>query len=123
MPSNVDQIAKLMSEMDSPSMSGNVLAQDADTLMTINQTPTQGYEEGGHEEFTDDQLRLAKEFIELIGDAEQARDLLDKVVECEDCLGIVDDDEDSINVIASTMGSTPDMPMNNIAAQFDPGQI
>ena len=61
--------------------------------------------------FSDLELRLAKRFIELIGNAEKARDLINKCDECEECLGIIDDnDEDTISDVASMMPYDKDLP-------------
>lgn len=131
----VNYIAKLMVEMDPTSgsashLAGDTMAQDAMTLLTINNTPMgqSRYENDGmeeEEEFGETELKLAKRFIEIIGGADRARDLLDKVNDCEECLGMVDGDEededvDMIGKISASIPSSPDMPMMNMASQFNP---
>lgn len=77
------------------------------------------------DEFTDDELRLAKQFIDSIGSVDRASELLSKVESCEDCLGLVgDDDDDIINDIATMIPSDVDMPnsihnMNHLGAMYN----
>lgn len=115
-----------------PTLSGATRAQDAMAIMTIANpptTPTQISEpECDEEGFNEPELRLAKRFIELVGGAERARELVEKVAECEECLGIVDDDdEDIIDHISSTMPTHADLPTGlyngmGMAAQYNPSQ-
>lgn len=60
--------------------------------------------------YTPEELRITKRYIELMGSAERARELVDKVDECEDCLDIIDDQPDDITKLASTMPHSPDFP-------------
>lgn len=133
---NIRNIAHLM-EMEngsSPSPSfggGNAMAQDALTLMTINNTPmgqSQHENDALEDEFSDTELKLAKRFIDILGSVERAQNLLDKVSECEECLGMIDDDEETdnsddaavIGMISNAVPSSPDMPMN-MSSQYNPG--
>lgn len=69
--------------------------------------------------FTATQLKIAKRFIELMGGAEKARAIVDKVDECEECLDLIDDDDqvrgnsDSsmIDKISGMLPGLPDLPM------------
>ncbi len=70
--------------------------------------------DGGEEGFTEFQIKVAKRFIEIMGGADKARAVVDKVDECEECLGIVDDDmgdENTIGQMAGMMPGSPDLPM------------
>lgn len=123
----VDEISRLMCEMDptgaTSDLSGGTLAQDA-VSMTINQMPV-GDEEAEYEESecSEEELKLAKKFVELVGDPERARELVDKVADCEDCLGIIGDEE-NIDMMADIMPDMPDMPTSgSMAVQFDPNSM
>lgn len=68
--------------------------------------------------FNEFQLRVAKRFIELMGSADKARAVIDKVDECEECLGLIDDDDirddhdaSMIQKISSMLPGLPDLPM------------
>lgn len=65
-------------------------------------------------EVSDDELNLAKKFITMLGGVERAQKVMDKAAECEDCLGMVDTDEQDEQMIAhisSFIPSDVDMPM------------
>jgi hypothetical protein len=77
-----------------------------------------GIEQGQEPRDEDDgysskELKLAKRFVELVGGADRAQALLDKVSECEECLDLIDDencddgscssDEDMIMQLAKMM--------------------
>ncbi len=86
-----------------------------------------GYCEDGDTNFTEQHLRLAKRFIELMGGADRAREVLDKVDDCEDCLGLIDDnqsaaDSDSaaIEKMAGMLPNLPDLPMA-LSNLYNPG--
>lgn len=69
---------------------------------------------GGEENFTEFQLKVAKRFIEIMGNADKARSVIDKVDDCQECLGLVDDEEndgDAIGQMADMMPGSPDLPM------------
>lgn len=126
----VNSVARLMCEMEpmanTSGIAGGAMAQDASSLMTINQLPggaESKYEDNGDcQEYSEEELQLAKQFIELVGDAERARELVDKALDCEECLGMIDDEE-NIEFLASIMPDTPDMPTSGgMAIQFDPNQ-
>ncbi len=76
-------------------------------------------ERGG---FTAKDLKIAKRFVELMGGADRAREIVDKVDECQDCLELIDDEEvqkrdgSAIEHMAGFMPSTPDLPMLGKAA-------
>ncbi len=65
--------------------------------------------------FSETQLKIAKRFIELMGSADKAREIVDKVDECQECLGIVDDhaesDSSMIDQMAGMLPSSADLPM------------
>lgn len=78
-------------------------------------------------QFTELELKLARRFIELVGGAERARDLVNKCDECEECLGLVsDDDNDSIEGMASVIPSDVDLPTPrgvDISSLYNPNAI
>ncbi len=89
-----------------------------DSGMIVNTGEQQeGYGEG--------ELRLAKRFVELVGSAERARELVDKVDECQECLEIIEpDDSEAIAQIGDATPMTPDLGMMNptgMASQYNPG--
>jgi len=78
-------------------------------------------------DFSELELRLAHRFIELVRGAERARGLINKCDECEDCLGLVDDDEaDSIEAMASVIPSDVDLPTTrgmDISSLYNPNAV
>ena len=74
-------------------------------------------------QINDEKLDLAKRYIALAGGMESARDLLDKLEECGECLDIEPDDSGAIESIGKTIPSTPDLPvMSNMpSSSSDPG--
>lgn len=125
---HVDQIASMLSEdpLAGGAMGQNAMQMASSMLDMAGSEPMSQHEMEGMsdepEEFDEQEMRIAKRFIELIGSPERAQELLDKVSDCEECLGLVDDDSSAIEQISMVMPATPDMPtMGNISAQFDPG--
>lgn len=104
-------------------------AQGGDMAIAIS-PPTdmhaQEFETGEDEQqFTEEELQMAKRFLEAVGGADRARELLDKVVSCEDCLGLIsDEDEDEeldIQRISDAMPEDVSMPSRNpLVASFYP---
>lgn len=78
-------------------------------------------------EFTELELKLARRFIELVGGAERARDLVNKCDECAECLGLVDDtDTDTIESMAAVIPSDVDLPTPrgvDISTLYNPNAI
>ena len=61
-------------------------------------------------EFTEEELKLTKRYIELIGGCERATQLIDKVSECEECLALIDDSGDNqIDIISASVPEDVDM--------------
>jgi len=84
-----------------------------------------GYTEQDNE-CTEQDLKLTKRFIELIGGIDRARMLLDKVDECEDCLGLIDDenDESVIDKIAAIVPTLPDLPSGvDLSMLYNPNAV
>lgn len=76
--------------------------------------------------FTDLELRIGRRFLELVGGIERARDLVNRCDECEECLGLVDDDdEETINGVASMIPDEVDMPtkQQDISTLYNPSAI
>ena len=79
-----------------------------------------------HPQFTDLELRLARRFMQLVGGIERARDLISRCDECEECLGLVDDDDEQIiNGVASMVPDEVDMPTksNDMSSLYNPSAI
>ena len=79
-------------------------------------------------QFTDLELRIARRFLELVGGIERARDLISRCDECEECLGIIDDDEmdqQTISGVANMMPDEVDMPTNSkdMSSLYNPSAI
>lgn len=120
--------------MGIPPMSGSVDTMSSMGNMAMSAMPTDSPLSGAQEEpeepdgYTEEELQLTKKFIDMIGGPERARELVDKVNECEDCLDIIDDgdteeedDAASISVISRSVPDAPDLP-RLMAKSFDPGQ-
>ena len=63
---------------------------------------------------TDEELKLAKKFISMVGGGERAQKIMDKAYECEDCLGMLDSEDEDMQVISQISSMIPtevDMPM------------
>jgi hypothetical protein len=76
------------------------------------------------------ELKLTKRYIELIGGAERARDLINKCDECMECLGVLDDttqtDVDTIQKVSEYMPQDVDFPTNNkmdLATLYNPNAV
>jgi hypothetical protein len=105
-------------------LSGASSAQNAQSLpfdgdasisvVKIQEEPDELEEPEG---YTAKELKLAKRFVELVGGADRARELIDKVDDCEDCLQIIDDEEvqrrdaAEIEKMAGLIPGLPDLPM------------
>lgn len=107
--SPIDQI---LNEMDNMNIGGAMAMHSPPPLMTINQTPYSYGSSDEEEEFSSEDLQLAQDFITHMGGIERAINLLNKVEDCEECLGLADDSdvEADIDLIASVMPEMPDMP-------------
>lgn len=85
------------------------------------------------EGYSESELKIAKRFVELIGGCDRARELLDKVAECEECLGLLDDegsgsDENTIQKMAVMMPLQPDLPTSvkngmDLASLYNPSAV
>lgn len=121
----MDRLDPMMEMSGMSGMPGMMGSDDSSTLsdgestmvMTEPSCDTNSCEE--EEPFSEFQLKVAKRFIELMGGADRARSVVDKVDECEDCLGLVDDDDDIrdghdssvIQKISGMLPGSPDLPM------------
>lgn len=123
-------IANMMAE-DFTDM-GISASQPVDTLNQMScTTPDMSYTEDNtdNDEFTADELKIAKRFIELIGDVDRARDIIDRVDECQDCLGLIDDeysDDETIEMISDMVPDSLDLPTNKaieITSLYNPGAM
>lgn len=76
--------------------------------------------DGDIDRFDEEELLIAKRFIELVGGPERAKNLLDKVTDCAECLGILGDGDDAelneIEVIGQSTPMAPDLPLTNLSA-------
>lgn len=109
-------------------LSGASMAQDEMMLGDMDDASTNnGYDvqNNDDQEFTSTELKLAKRFIELIGGAEKAKDLIDKCDECQECLGLVSDD-DQIQEISVMVPSDVDLPTiksKDFSPLYNPGAV
>jgi hypothetical protein len=122
-------IARLMTEglvIEEPGMtsmlSGATSAQQGQSLpfdadVSVVSVQDNDDLEDDSEGYTAQELKLAKRFIELVGSADRARELVDKVDDCEDCLQLIDDRESErrdlsqIEKMAGLLPDLPDLPM------------
>ena len=77
------------------------------------------------DEYTTEELKISKRFVELLGGFDRARIALDKIEECDDCIDLLDDENDEITQIAAIMPSSVDLPTSptaatNLASMYDP---
>ena len=117
--SEVMRISQLMEDVP-PSggtshMSGASTAQipmmvQPDVTTLVSEPRGYGETQEDQPEFTELELKIATRFIELVGGAEKARDLINKCDECQECLGLVADDGESIENIANIIPSNSDLP-------------
>lgn len=122
----MSQIAHLMTENVASHIPS--ISQVPQSLMTFNQYPGGQYddneqheEEEFDDEFDEEEFRIARQFIEIIGCPERARELLDKAIECSECLGMdkENNDANTIETVAAIMPDSPDMPTNGaLVSQF-----
>jgi hypothetical protein len=70
-------------------------------------------EEEEYEEFSAEELQLGERYVELAGGADRARELLNKVEECGECIGMADDEGDQIEGISDAMPGLPDLPTDH----------
>lgn len=69
-------------------------------------------------------LEIAQELVAMAGGADKAREIIDKVQDVQEVLGI--DDMEAIAGFADTMPDEPDLPSNRhnelgMSAMYDPG--
>lgn len=91
---------------------GFVMSMQPDGMSDITNGMTQQCETNGGDEceYTEEELKLTKRYVEMIGGCERASQLIDRVGECEDCLKLIDDGESEIDVIAASVPEDVDMP-------------
>lgn len=126
------RIAALMTESY---LDGAAMAQQEQDLpmggteIEILNTDTDELEEPQEDEgFTEQELKLAKRFVELIGGTDRARYAIEKIDECDDCLDLIDDEEDQISSFADSMPDLPDLPTAlqnnlNLSSLYNPSAI
>lgn len=110
-------------------MDGMVAVADneAMSMMPSDQAPELDMSLGRNEEncgFTEEDYAIAKEFVEQIGGAERARELIDKLDDCYECLDLVPAEQEQIDDIAAHMPDEVDFPTSRqvtISSMFDPG--
>lgn len=113
-PQNVvDAVARVMNEMEPIAASSLEMGMDQAAPGAIPMPPDgTGAEYEDECSYDEEDLGIAKKFIEYVGGVDRARDLIDKVGECEECLDLVDDDDETITQISATIPVMPDLPRN-----------
>lgn len=111
--SDQDYMAAMMEEpLAGAGMAQGAMAMPASNPMVMGMEfgGEEEYEEEVCEEFSAEELKLGERYIELAGGADRARELLDKVEECGECVGLAGDEGDEIEGISDTMPGSPDLP-------------
>ena len=132
--SAVQKIAELMLEqIPAPgltsTMSGAAQAQSAMNVLPGQEAST-GFESDVEccddiaDQYTPEYVAAAKDFVAMVGGADIARDLIDKVDEALDVFSDGEDDAEAIDLVATLIPATPDMPMQKsmtrISSMYDP---
>lgn len=125
----INEIVTLMEQMPTPgmtsTMSGAAQAQSAmNVLPGDHSSPGFAVDVEEDDGFDPKHIAAAKDLIALVGCAERARELIDKV---DDAMEVFDDGEDdlkTIDLVAQLIPDTPDMPMErgitSISSMYDP---
>lgn len=107
-------------------LSGASMAQDEQELvdeipgqqMYANQNET----EEGKAGISALELRLTARYLELVGGSERAKEIIDKVLDCQKCLDVDDQiekmDSDRIDALASMIPSEADLPTERQPGSF-----
>ena len=78
----------------------------------------------GDTQFKPEHIQAAKDLITMVGSADKARELIDKVDEALEVFDDGGEDEQAIDLVASLIPEIPDMPMQksitSISSRFDP---
>lgn len=109
-------------------LTGGSMAQDEEQIQ--DEMLIQGHYAGQNENspmsqngtnFTALELRLATRFAELVGGAERAKELLEKVQDCQQCLGVDEQlaqlDSDRIYAMADMIPQNVDLPTARAAGR------
>lgn len=126
----VNKIATLMEQIPAPgltsTMSGAAQAQSAMNVLP-GQSAHTGFEmdvSECDEQFDPEHVAAAKELIALVGGADKARELIDKVDEAMEVFDDGQDDAKTIDLVAELIPDMPDMPMHRsmtrISSMYDP---
>ena len=131
-----NHIAQLMTEqMPSPgttsTMSGASQAQSSMSATDQGVPSAIAIDLGGVDEmdecgqFRPEDITAAKDLIALVGGADIARELIDKVDEALEVFDDGDQDAETIDLVASLIPEIPDMPMQksitNLSSKYNPG--
>lgn len=136
-PRDINLILSIMEDDMVPGrtpMGGGIMAQTSMAFPDNHSGDLLNPDNGGYgrdsspeePKFTDLELRLARRFMQLVGGIERARDLINRCDECEECLGLVDDDdEQTIDGVASMIPDEVDMPTmrNDLSSLYNPSAI
>jgi hypothetical protein len=131
----ITKIAQLMMEQIpapgmSSTMSGAAQAQSAMNVLP-GQTATTGFEMDtdmgccdDNNKFAPEHVAAARDFVAMVGSADAARELIDKVDEAMEVFDDGDDDSEAIDLVATLIPDMVDMPMQKsmtrISSMFDP---
>lgn len=119
----------------SPTLTGANTAQIASSMPDVSMRETdviaspEYVDTDDGDQYSDLELKLTKRYLELIGGAERARDLINKCDECMECLGLIDDtmsDEATIQQVSEYIPQDVDYPTNNkmnLSALYNPSAV
>lgn len=116
MAKHVDRIAAIMEMMGDPSSVSSMPGLQGTTEVSMDIMPgdqnTCDLGEEACEGFTAEQLAAAKNLVSMVGSADKARELIDKVDEVMEILQPNADqaDTDAIDMIAGLLPAAADMP-------------
>jgi len=128
----ITEMAKMMTEqIPAPGMTsgGGAEAQSAMNMLPgdANQPEVaidMGCEDEENTQFQPEHIQAAKDLIAMVGGADKARELIDKVDDALEVFETEADDEQAIDLVASLMPDVADMPMQKsitrISSMFDP---
>jgi len=110
-------------------LSGASMAQSESEIEDYDQMAyaSQNSEEASStSDFSALELRLATRFIELVGGPRRVKELLEKIDECQRCLGVDEQleqlDSERINALADMVPNSSDLPTSRASMRYSPSE-